>query len=27
MPLRAFAKFGLDFAGPFELKALGRGKA
>ncbi len=26
-PLRAFAKCGLDFAGPFELKAIGRGKA
>ncbi len=26
-PLRAFAKCGLDFAGPFELKAAGRGKA
>jgi hypothetical protein len=26
-PLRAFAKCGLDFAGPFELIAAGRGKA
>jgi hypothetical protein len=26
-PLRAFAKCGLDFAGPFELKAPGSGKA
>ncbi len=26
-PLRAFAQCGLDFAGPFELKAAGRGKA
>jgi hypothetical protein len=25
--LRAFAQCGLDFAGPFELKAAGRGKA
>ncbi len=25
-PLRVFAKCGLDFAGPFELKAAGRGK-
>ncbi len=25
-PLRAFAKCGLDFAGPFELKAAGRGR-
>jgi hypothetical protein len=26
-PLRVFAKCGLDFAGPFELKVAGRGKA
>jgi hypothetical protein len=26
-PLRAFSKCGLDFAGPFELRAGGRGKA
>jgi hypothetical protein len=26
-PLRAFAQCGLDFAGPLELKAAGRGKA
>ncbi len=26
-PLRTFAQYGLDFAGPFELKAAGRGKA
>jgi hypothetical protein len=26
-PLQAFAKCGLDFAGSFELKAMGRGKA
>ena len=26
-PLKAFAKCGLNFAGPFELKAAGRGKA
>ncbi len=26
-PLPAFAQCGLDFAGPFELKAAGRGKA
>ncbi len=26
-PLKAFANCGLDFAGPFELKAPGRGKA
>ncbi len=26
-PLRAFAQCGLDFAGPFELKTAGRGKA
>ncbi len=26
-PLRAFVQYGLDFAGPFELKAAGRGKA
>jgi len=26
-PLRAFAKCGLDFVGPFELRSGGRGKA
>ncbi len=26
-PLRAFAKCGLDFVGPFELRSRGRGKA
>jgi hypothetical protein len=26
-PLKAFANCGLDFAGPFDLKAQGRGKA